>query len=125
MGKLSGYLFPTPDGLAVVYNPAHDRFRTRSTVAHEIAHVILEHEFDLLIGDDDGCKFGTGTQEEEANWFAGELLLPQGAARAAVFRGDTYESVSAQFDISIQMARWRMNISGAVQIMKRRSGARR
>lgn len=119
MKKLSGFLVPTSEGRAIVYNSTHEKPRIRSTLAHELAHVILEHEFELLMGDDDGCQFGTGTQEEEANWFAGELLVPQKAARNAVFDGLSVDALSVKFEVSVQMARWRMNVSGGHQMLRR------
>lgn len=46
--------------------------RRRFTIAHEIGHILLEH---ISIGGD-SSQVSHGSQEKEANCFAGELLVP-------------------------------------------------
>lgn len=85
-GKLSGLVLPIGTGRAIVENPAHDDCRRRSTIGHEMGHVVLEHPFDVHLMDADTCRSGSPQQEEEATWLAGELLLPRAAARRSIFQ---------------------------------------
>lgn len=116
---VSGYLLPVDGELAIVFNPSHPEYRIRSTVAHEIAHLILSHEFSVLLAGDKGCTFGSEDQEDEANWLGAELLLPRQAARQAVLDGVSLEQVSERFGVSIEMARWRTNVCGGQEILQR------
>ncbi|WP_197319394.1 ImmA/IrrE family metallo-endopeptidase [Saccharomonospora sp. NB11] len=117
----SGALVPVDTGCVIVENHTHDRTRRRSTVAHEMAHVLLEHDFGVLLTVGGSCRSDpTRTvQEQEATELAGELLLPCAAARTAAFRGWTDASVARYFRVSRRLARWRMNVTGARRIARR------
>ncbi|CAM2988626.1 ImmA/IrrE family metallo-endopeptidase [Saccharomonospora xinjiangensis] len=121
--SFSGALIRIGTGCVIVENHAHERNRRRSTVAHEMAHVLLEHEFGVLVTNGRSCRSGVGTAhacvEQEAAELSGELLLPSDAARTAAFRGWTDASVARHFRISERMARWRMNVTGARRIALR------
>jgi hypothetical protein len=117
--KVSGYLLPVDGQLVIIYNPTHPKQRIRATISHEIAHLILNHEFRVLATGDDGCIFGDKDQEDEAGWLGAELLLPREAAKRAVINGDSLSQLSDQFDVSIELARWRTNICGARKILQR------
>jgi len=60
-----------------VYNPCSEASRTSSDLAHELAHLLLNHDVREL-QQIAGHTFFTCNhdQEEEANWLAGCLLLP-------------------------------------------------
>jgi hypothetical protein len=118
-GKLSGLVIPIGTGRAIVENPTHDECRCRSTIGHEMGHVLLEHSFDVHLMDGDACRSGSPGQEEEATWLAGELLLPRDAARRVVFQDWPLEQVMHFYGISEQMAKWRLGISGGYQIRQR------
>jgi Zn-dependent peptidase ImmA (M78 family) len=118
----SAALVPNGTGQFIVENVAHNRLRRRSNVAHEMAHLILEHEFDeiLFAGDERGCKDPVSKRvEAEATELSGELLLPAAAARRAAIRRLSDQDVADLFDISVDFARWRMNVSGARLIAQR------
>src|SRR5580658_5886314 len=66
----------------IISNPAHAETRTRSSLAHEIAHIILGHEPSMMfMSPQSGMALRTHNedQEEEANWLSGCLLLPREA----------------------------------------------
>jgi len=56
----------------IVYSVAISDLRRRFTIAHELGHILLEH---ISIGGD-SSQISKGSQEKEANCFAGELLIP-------------------------------------------------
>jgi hypothetical protein len=116
---VSGYLLPVDGEMAVVFNPSHPKSRIRSTITHEFAHLILNHEFSVLVTGEEGCAFGDEDQEDEAKWLGAELLLPREAAKRAVLRGVSLEQLSENFDVSVELARWRMNVCGGWTILQR------
>jgi Zn-dependent peptidase ImmA (M78 family) len=115
----SAALVPIGTGSIVIENHVHDPLRRRSTMAHEMAHVLLEHEFGLLLASDDGCRSSSSAIEEEAAELSGELLIPCDAARIAALKGWLDPQVAEYFNVSEAMARWRMNATGARKIAGR------
>jgi Zn-dependent peptidase ImmA (M78 family) len=118
----SAALVPNGTGQFIVENSTHNRLRRRSNLAHEMAHLLLEHEFDTILfaGDERGCKDPNYAQvEAEAVELSGELLLPSSAAKRAAINGWSDQDVADRFDISVEFARWRMGVSGARLIAAR------
>jgi len=62
----------------IVYNPAHSSRRHVNTIAHELAHVLLEHEPTKLF-DENGHRIWIPGDEAEADYLAGALLVPLSA----------------------------------------------
>ena len=62
-------------------------------------------------------------QEDEAAEIAGELLVPFDAAKLLARRKATNEEVALQFGVSVDLARWRMDATGARLIARRRATA--
>lgn len=115
----SGALIPIGTGLTILENDAQPLARRRTTMCHEIAHVVLEHNFAVsLASDERKCGVG-GVQELEADWLSGEILIPyDGALRLA--RSDATDGDAAEaFEVSLAVARWRMNSSGARTVIDR------
>lgn len=124
----SAALIPDGTGAFILENTAHQRERRRSNIAHEMAHVIREHHFGTpLIGDGNstGClNPGDRLQEDEAAELGAALLIPKTAAMQAAWSGQSDEQVAAGFDVSIQLAAWRMNATGARLIATRAKAKR-
>jgi hypothetical protein len=116
---LSGALIPVASGVVILENDAQPTTRRRTTMCHELAHVVLEHDFGVsLLADERKCGLG-GTQEEEADWLSGEILIPyDGAFRLARVNASD-EQAASTFDVSLAVARWRMNHSGARTVVRR------
>lgn len=122
---LSGALIPNGTGFVVLDNDAHPLTRRRATMAHEIAHHTLDHAFvEPLAVSERKCGLG-GDQEEEADYLAGELLIPTESARQHAFGDWTDERVAGAYEVSIELARWRMNGSGARKFAERARNRRR
>lgn len=112
----SAALVPDGSSRMIVENDHHTTVRRRANVTHEMAHLILEHDFIATILGPDGCRGGDKAIEEEASWFSGELLIPASAAVSMAKRGYTDDQVARKHQVSLEMARWRMNASGARRI---------
>jgi IrrE N-terminal-like domain len=109
----------------VVYNPAHSAARQNSDLMHELAHIFLGHKPTMLFLDpsaDLALRTHDNAQEEEANWFAGCLLLPREVLLHIKAIGLSDESACRQYGVSAKMLVYRMNVSG-VNLQHRRSQA--
>lgn len=116
---LSGALIPTGNGVIILENDAQPVPRRRTTMCHELAHVILEHSFALTFtANERKCGLG-GAQEEEADWLAGEILIPYDGALRLARANATDQQAAATFNVSLAVARWRMNGSGARRVAER------
>lgn len=115
----SGALVPVGDGAVIIENDRHDPIRQRSTAAHEMAHVVLEHPFSATLVNERGCRTSDPKYEQEAAELGGELLLTFDAARRLAWQGATDEQAASQYHVSVYVARWRMNATGARKIAAR------
>src|SRR4051794_36260636 len=82
----SAALIPVGPSRIILENVSHDPCRRRSSIAHELGHFLLEHDFDDVLLTDDGCRQFDPVREKQAKYFSGELLIPEAAARWAAFR---------------------------------------
>lgn len=119
----SACTFEVDGGHAVILNPLRSSGRQRADCAHELAHLLLRHQMRVpeRVGD---YVFFTGNvdQEDEANWFAGCLLLPRSAVLKAVYTGMDAPALAEHFETTEEMARFRINATGAAaQAAHRRS----
>jgi hypothetical protein len=71
-----------------------------------------------LATDERKCGLG-GQQEGEADWLSGEILIPSDSAFQLARRGASDEEAAVAFDVSLAVARWRMNGSGARKVIDR------
>lgn len=121
----SGALVPIGTGAVIIENDAHAPVRRRSTMGHELAHIFGEHKFGTSLVNERGCRLANQAQEEEAAEIGGELLIPFEAAKKLARRNATNEEVAGHFGVSTEMARWRMDATGARLIAARQSAAYR
>jgi Zn-dependent peptidase ImmA (M78 family) len=108
--------FKKPTGqVVIVINPLSSEGRRNSDLAHEVAHLLLNHKTSSVerVGP---VAFFTcdAAQEEEANWLAGCLLLPRPVLLRAARAGTTPEALAEQCAVSVPMARFRLNASGVL-----------
>ncbi|BBY17124.1 ImmA/IrrE family metallo-endopeptidase [Mycolicibacterium litorale] len=121
----SGALLPHRNGAIIIENDAHPLARRRSTMSHEMAHVIGEHKFDTSLVNERGCRTADRLQEDEAAEISAELLVPSDAARRLARQKASDDEVALRFGVSIELARWRMNATGARIIARRAANYRR
>ncbi|KUH83143.1 MULTISPECIES: ImmA/IrrE family metallo-endopeptidase [unclassified Mycobacterium] len=116
---VSGALIPVGTGAVILENDAQPATRRRTTMCHELAHLILEHNFSVSLSEDERkCGLG-GEQEAEADWLSGEILVPYDGAFHLARSNATDEVAASRFDVSLAVARWRMNHSGARTVIRR------
>lgn len=94
--------------------------RQRSALAHELAHVLLEHEPAPAV--ELGERIWEPAAEREADWLAGCLLIPKSAAIGCAIAGLADGAVARRYGTSRPLATWRLNATGA-RVIARRSVA--
>ena len=109
-------LRPSPDRVVVVHNPLSPKTRQKSDVAHELAHMLLDHELSRVqrLGDVTFLSCDP-VQEEEAAWLSGCLLLPRALLLAEVSRGAGAEDIAQKHGVSERMAQYRLDVTGVVR----------
>lgn len=104
----------------VLYNPHHSAARTASSIAHELSHVILEHEPRPPIGADGRLNIDP-VQEAEAEWQAGSLLVPREGALRLLSLGAALRDGAEHFGVSLELFSWRAHQTGVVRQLHHRS----
>lgn len=112
-GAFSACTFSIGDRHIVVYNPLATPGRTQSDIAHEMAHLLLNHSVKTVetIG---GVSFFTcdSDEEQEANWLAGCLLLPRPLLLQAAKRGMDSAAIAEAYNVSEAMVAFRLRTTG-------------
>lgn len=108
----------------IVINERHSVARQSSDLMHELAHIIRGHKAaQLYISDDYALREYDETQEAEADWFAGTLLLPRTALSRCKFKGLSSVQVMELFEVSKQLLTYRNNVTGVSRQFKGRSSS--
>ena len=101
---------------AIVFNPLVSVRRRNSDVAHEVAHIVLDHSFSRLerVG---GVAFLScdKRQEDEAAWLAGCLLLPRFALIHDLRKGMKPGTIARNRILSKDMVDYRMRVTGVAR----------
>lgn len=101
---------------AVILNNVPDIGRQNNSLAHELSHIILEHEPAHVFHTPDGHMMMNeynAVHEEEANCLAGALLLPREALLQAIRTGNLTETdMTRHFGVSLTLLRMRCNTTG-------------
>lgn len=111
----------------VVLNSGHSLPRQTSSLAHELAHIILNHTTDRAVLSDEGFLLRSNydaDQEEEADWLAGCLLVPRDGLLAAGRRTGDHRHLAMRFGVSRDMIAWRLRVTGVSRQLKRESRLR-
>ena len=119
----SAVTIPFEDAYAVIYNPTHSKRRTSSNLMHELAHILIEHEPGQVVLSADGMlalRSFDRTQEEEAAWLSGCLLLPRPVLLEIEHKGGPLEEVCELYGVSNALLTYRRNITGVARQMGRR-----
>lgn len=101
---------------AIVHNEAHTPGRQASDIAHELSHGLRMHP-PAPIHDGRGCRKWNADHEDEANFLAGALLIPAKAAWGLAKRRKSLDEAAWQYGCSVEMVRWRINITGAGRLL--------
>jgi Zn-dependent peptidase ImmA (M78 family) len=118
-GAFSACTFTVSGRHVIVYNPLASPGRRNSDIAHEVSHIILNHDVKTVhsIGS---LNFFTcdAEQEQEANWLAGCLLLPRRLLFTLARRGMTAQDIAEQCEVSVQMAEYRLRTTGITRQLR-------
>src|SRR6266498_2810383 len=121
-GAFSACTFRLDDRHVIVYSPLASAGRRQSDIAHEAAHILLEHDLKEVqqIG---GLSFYTcdPEEEQEANWQAGCLLLPRSVLLAAAKGGLDAAGIATTYQVSESMAGFRLRTTGVLRQLKARN----
>lgn len=125
----SGGVFarPLPDGtLVCILNSTHGARRTKITLMEEVAHVFLKHKPTGLTRSADGLRmrdYDKG-QEEDAYGIGAAALMPWTAFFRALNTGATISRLAEDYDLSEQLVRYRIQITGAYRLYQSRQRSR-
>jgi hypothetical protein len=98
----------------ILFNPVQPHGRLANSVAHELAHLLLEHVPGPGIGPG-GCRIWDQDMEDEADLLAATLLVPRDAALACARLGLPHVIGAARFGVSTELMRWRTDHTGAAR----------
>jgi Zn-dependent peptidase ImmA (M78 family) len=108
----------------IIINNGHALARQNNSLAHEIGHIVLRHEPAKMYVTPDGLIMMNEynlIHEEEANWFAGAILVPREALLDAAARGLTDRAAADYFGVSNAVYQMRRNRTGIdIQLSRRR-----
>jgi len=111
----------------VVYNDRKSRGRQASDIAHELAHVILNHDPATVIlseSVDLSMRTFDQKQEDEANCLAWALLLPRDALFEARKRRLPADRIATDFGVTETLVQYRLRMTGIdMQLQRRRRSA--
>jgi Zn-dependent peptidase ImmA (M78 family) len=107
----------------ILYNDAHAPVRQASDLSHELSHALLFHEPKPAL-DALGCRDWNPDAEDEADFLAGVLLVPEEVTIAAVRRGLSVGGAAELYGVSEALMRWRINVTGAHKRVLRTRKAR-
>lgn len=99
----------------VVVNSSQSTPRINSVLMHELSHINLGHDLTSAGLTEEGYFIPTTydeTDEEEADWLAGTLLLPRPALLKARRLRLTDQQIQDHFNVSQQMLTWRFRMTG-------------
>lgn len=102
----------------IVVNSSHSGTRQNNSVAHEAAHLILEHQATQSFVTADGMvvmREYNGANEEEAICLAATLLVPREGLVHFLTKRWTDEQLAAHFAVSQDLLRMRKNVTGVLR----------
>ena len=119
--SFSAATFEVAGRTVIVSSPLRTRGRLASDIAHELSHLLLNHQLSE-VREISGVPFRTcrPEEEEQATNFGGTLLLPRPLLLAAARQGLAPEKIAEKYDVTVEMARFRYNSTGVSSQMAAR-----
>jgi Zn-dependent peptidase ImmA (M78 family) len=99
----------------IILNPTHAGGRPASNLMHELAHILIGHNPARIDVSEDGYLMLSTfdrTQEEEAKWLCGCLLLPRDALLLIRRQHISFNTAARRFGVSGLMLQYRLNVTG-------------
>ncbi len=110
------------DTKLTIVNSAHAQTRQRSSLSHELAHIILDHEPGRIDLSRDGHLLLSSyerEQEQEADWLSGTLLVPRAGLVNAYRSNSDPKILARRFEVSVDMLNWRLRMTGVATQARR------
>lgn len=112
------------DSSLIIINDGHPLTRQNNSIAHEIGHIVLKHEPAKMYVTPDGLMMMSEynpAHEDEANWFAGAVLVPRDGLIDALKNNHNDSAVAKFYVVSEALIRMRRNLTGVdIQLSRRR-----
>lgn len=124
--RWSAAIFSKNDKKYIIHNHTHSPYRQESDLMHELAHAICDHKLSDLQTALSNCiiplrKYDE-QQEAEAEWLGACLQLPKPALFHYFHIAKKNNSeISAIFNASEEMVRYRLSVSGVTKIKLKRA----
>lgn len=111
--EISGVLLDLDNGPVIGFNSAHAPVRQRFSIAHELAHFILDHHDHFHIDLSDAAHHGDAPgynweDERKANQFAAEVLMPDALVVQAYEEDPDLNRIAKAFKVSREAMGWRL-----------------
>ncbi len=106
----------------IILNDSKHLNRQRSSLTHEIAHIVLGHPPKPPLTED-ACRRFDPQLEFEANELGFTLLVPKRAALHAVENFASLNAASEQYGVSLDLMKYRVRITNAAGWAKNRKRA--
>ena len=104
------------DRHAIVFNPLMSGTRQNSDVAHEVAHIVLDHRLSRLERLGNVAFLSCDKQqEEEAAWLSGCLLLPRFALVHDLRKRKDPRAIAENRVLSNDMVDYRVRVTGVAR----------
>lgn len=107
----------------ILYNGQNTPARRRSDVAHELSHVLLEHEPGPMRGEGESRTWNP-EQEKEAAWMGSVLLVPEHVALRIARHDTPMTGAASSYGVSVALMQWRLRMSGALKRVERERAAK-
>lgn len=111
--SFSAATFEVGERTIIVSSPLRSPGRLASDIAHELSHLLLDHQLSE-VREVSGVPFRTcrPDEEEQATNFGGTLLLPRPLLVAAARKGLGPQEIAEEYGVTPEMARYRYNSTG-------------
>ena len=109
-----------------IVNSGHPPNRQRSSLAHELSHLILDHKpgrVDISAAGHLLLSSFNKEQEDEADCLAGTILVPSAGLLRAYRHSTDPVVLASRFDVSNDLLQWRLRMTG-VKVQASRGRAR-
>ena len=105
----------------VILNSGHPETRQANSLAHELAHIILNHTTEDARVSLEGFLFRSKfdeEQEKEADWLSGCLLVPREGLFHAYCLTPSVAVMATHFRVSKALVNWRLRATGIARQSK-------
>lgn len=112
--------------IVIVINPSRPVARQMNTIMHEWAHLELKHKPSRVDRFENGLLLLSDYPkelEDEANWLSGAMLAPREGLARLRRRGFDEVQIAKAFGVSIELATWRLRMTGVDRQMRSRLGS--